>query len=991
MISSLLYLRAIRILILSFIVFSGSIQAVAGYLISEEETWIQEKNITLPTNIPAEGVSNGTYYLSLDKQLRVDEETEKNYTAVATYVANRSGVDRNSQVNIYYDPEYEAITLHSIRVIRDALVIPKLKTAKITELRTEPELSNLIYNGRTQINIILNDVRVGDIVEYRYTRKGANPVYNGNFSYTRYQEWDVSFLNQRLKLLWLKENALTVDDTRAYSALSKSLIDGGYLYEFEVKSSKVIRLDDDTPRSIDPYKRVYFTEAKSWQDIVDWSLPLYESSISQDAAILDIANNIKNKNISKSEQVSAALTYVQDNIRYFGIELGKNSHQPSHALTTLDRRYGDCKDKAVLFISILKALGIKSSPALVNTEEMSLLQIMPPMYTVFDHVIVKVELDNKVYWLDPTRIYQYGKLDDLYQPNYEVALEINKGINSLEKMNSPNNSSTKVFENFDFINEDEVSFTVRSVYKGKDAEIYYENVLSDGINELQDSYLDYYQSSFPDIEIKNDISISDYENSGVLEVIESYQFSVDIKSFDFEMLFGAYNLEEFLEEPSEVERDYSYDQYSHTHREHEIIIRLPKGKFEVDDYHYKNTNDYFDYGLNADFDKQNDILQLDFKFREKERIVELNDFDQYLEDIEESSNNTAFTLSNQNHKKVLKNGALGYTLDNLLIFSYFVLWLLSAVFLIVLVIRYFIKRNKGYYNFEDQAFYPISMKKFILMNLSTLGLFHVFWSYKNWAYIEKENERTFWKFPRSFFHNFMFYSFNNWVNKEGLDNDGSPNVYAKDIAIFIFIALVSFVIFDATKDNDFSVFLALLVIVFYSPFVIFFEKLNKKNYINYQRNSELSTFHYLFFASSLPLVLFLAIFPFNILHDKDVILGADIYDIQIEYFKNEGLIEEEEEIKMLSSSAMFDIRDNGSGFTDKAVFRYWQEDEGGFYFYSKPLSDIVEIDTKTEEEYTVLEVTFSNSDYLNLYILNSESMDDDFVKALRSEWEWTVL
>lgn len=69
-----------------------------------------------------------------------------------------------------------------------------------------------------------------------------------------------------------------------------------------------------------------------------------------------------------------------------------------------------------------------------------------------------------------------------------------------------------------------------------------------------------------------------------------------------------------------------------------------------------------------------------------------------------------------------------------------------------------------------------------------------------------------------------------------------------------------------------------------------------------------------------------------------------------------------------------------------SVFRYWQEDEGGFYFYSKPISEISKIDTKMEEEYTVLEISFSDSDYLDLYILNSESMDDAFIKALKEVW-----
>lgn len=987
MLSSLVSFRAIKIFVCLSMAISGLLNAAQGYFIAEEENWIEEKDVYLPLNIPEGDISNGIYYLFLDKQIKVDEIERKTYTAFATYVANRSGVDENSQVNIYYDPTYETIKIHSVTVKRDGVLLSQLEKAKITELRTEPELSNLIYNGETQINIILNDVRVGDIIEYRYTREGSNPVYEGNFSLTRYQQWNISILNQRLRLLWLKEGKLKVDDSRANQAISQLPIDGGTLYEFEVDANEAIELDEDTPGSVDPYERVYFTEAKTWRDVVEWSLPLYQSSISQDKAILEIADEIKKKNPTKAEQVAAALVYVQDNIRYFGIELGKNSHQPSPALATLERRYGDCKDKAVLFISILKLLGIEAFPALVNTEETSLLKTMPPMFNVFDHVIVKVDLDNKVYWLDPTRIYQYGTLENIYQPNYEFALVVDEKTNYLTKMDVSNSSSVKIIEEFDFFDGDKVNYKIKSIYKGKDAERFYDTILSDGVSALESDYLKYYKQSYPDIEIKDAISISEYENSGVLEVLENYQFNADINQYDFEMFFDAYNLGSYLEAPSDIDRKFSYDQYTHTHREHEFIIKLPKDKFEIKNYSYQNLNDYFDYTLIVESDKKTDVLKLNYRFIEKRRVVNLNDFDTYLEDLDGSLNNTTFTLSNEKHKKLIKNNSLGLTLNNILTYIFSGLFVVAIVLLIIMIIFYFIRKNKGYYNFESQRFYPISMKKFILMNVFTLGLFHVFWSYKNWIYIEKENKKSFWSFPRSFFYAFTFYSFNSWVNKKSMNDSDSENGYSNDIAIFILIGLISAFVFNAFNDSVFEVLIILLVVLCYAPFVRFFSNLNNEKNINFEKNSELTVLHYIFFICAFPLVVYTVVAPFNLFNEHDVILGEDIYESQIKYFKAEGLIGNEEGIKMISSTAMFDIRDNGSGFSDKSVFRYWQEDEGGFYFYSKPLSEISKIDTRAEEEYTVLELSFSESDFLDLYILNSESMDGDFIKALKEEWK----
>ncbi|MFX8207373.1 transglutaminase domain-containing protein, partial [Acinetobacter baumannii] len=65
----------------------------------------------------------------------------------------------------------------------------------------------------------------------------------------------------------------------------------------------------------------------------------------------------------------AALRFVQREVRYLGIEMGANSHAPHPPETVLPRRYGDCKDKTLLTLTLLGRLGIPASPALVHTTE----------------------------------------------------------------------------------------------------------------------------------------------------------------------------------------------------------------------------------------------------------------------------------------------------------------------------------------------------------------------------------------------------------------------------------------------------------------------------------------------------------------------------------------------------------------------------------------------------------------------------------------------
>jgi transglutaminase-like putative cysteine protease len=106
---------------------------------------------------------------------------------------------------------------------------------------------------------------------------------------------------------------------------------------------------------------------------------------------------------------------VQAEIRYFSVSLGESSHRPSQPGLVLERRYGDCKDKSLLLMSLLKELNIPSRAVLLQSKGRKSLSKSLPSPQLFDHAIVQVTIGGKAFYLDPTRLGQYGKLDRLGQ------------------------------------------------------------------------------------------------------------------------------------------------------------------------------------------------------------------------------------------------------------------------------------------------------------------------------------------------------------------------------------------------------------------------------------------------------------------------------------------------------------------------------------------------------------------------------------------------
>jgi transglutaminase-like putative cysteine protease len=91
------------------------------------------------------------------------------------------------------------------------------------------------------------------------------------------------------------------------------------------------------------------SEYESWKQVADWASALFPfpAVLSQD--LQKRIADIKAKHALPADQLSAVLRFVQDDVRYMGIEMGVHSHKPHPPAQVFRQRFGDCKDKAYLF------------------------------------------------------------------------------------------------------------------------------------------------------------------------------------------------------------------------------------------------------------------------------------------------------------------------------------------------------------------------------------------------------------------------------------------------------------------------------------------------------------------------------------------------------------------------------------------------------------------------------------------------------------------
>lgn len=199
---------------------------------------------------------------------------------------------------------------------------------------------------------------------------------------------------------------------------------------YEARSEKLTNLPSDVPRG----PQVEFSTGTSWQQVVSEYARLSNEKLRL-ADVQPLLGKINVKTSSRSELIRRLVEALHKNVRYTGVEFGEDSIVPQFPSETLKRKYGDCKDKAALLVTMLRAVNIPASLALLNTGPGQDINTELPGMGMFDHAIVFVPASGSEpeLWIDATA--QYSRVGDLADMDYgRWALVVEEHNSELKKI-----------------------------------------------------------------------------------------------------------------------------------------------------------------------------------------------------------------------------------------------------------------------------------------------------------------------------------------------------------------------------------------------------------------------------------------------------------------------------------------------------------------------------------------------------------------------------
>lgn len=594
--------------------------------------------------INKDDVSKGSFILLFDSQVNASKKVA--YSRLVTKITDNVGIQNASTINVTYDPTYQSLKFHNIKVIRDGQVIDKLIVSNFQVMRRELNAEIYLYDGSLSAVMNISDVRTGDIIDYAYSIEGFNPL-SKKFSGSFYLN-DVDPIG-KINVSVLSKNKLNHKSFNTSAVPEITKIDNLFKYNWLISNTKKLDYEDYTPSWKLIYDTIFVSEYSSWADVVDWGLDLYQVNTKVDNKLQSKINEIEKANKTQGDKIKATLDFVQNEIRYLGFEFGIGGYKPFTPNIVFERRFGDCKDKSLLMITMLNKMGIKAYPMLVNTSLKKTIKDILPSPKFFDHCVVKVADDYSKHYYDPTITNQGGDYDSTHFPDYRFGLVLQKDNTDFDEIKPFSENKVEILEEFtiDTIGKGAILKVISTYYESEADNMrnYFKNTSK---NAIKKEFENFYSNYYFNVSSPTAPTFKDQKFSNIFKVFEEYKIDsiwepMVEKENHIAVSFTATSLMNNLYMPNKEKRTSELAITYPIIREHKIKINLPTEWGINNEKLFVNSPGFY-YEWKVDYDRKQKVIDLYYYLETQKDHITKNEFKQYLKDVKKVEQNSGYFL-----------------------------------------------------------------------------------------------------------------------------------------------------------------------------------------------------------------------------------------------------------------------------------------------------------------------------------------------------------
>jgi transglutaminase-like putative cysteine protease len=815
-------------------------QALAAGNLLEAATpaWVSDLPIPAPRPERLRQVEDGVYYLVDDTQVRPDGDEAVTYYRSVYKITDREGLENGASWNIEFDPSEEDIVLHHIRILRDGQVIDRLAETRTQVVERESDLDNGVINGLKTAHLEIKDVRVGDVVDSAYSRVSRPQLWRREFFDRFRTHWSVPMESWRYRLLWPADRPLSVAEQGAQVPHTETRLGGMTQYEWRATDPDPTESESGTPKWYATWGQISLSSVMSWSRVVEGMLPLYTTRRALPPELAEQAQSIAKTYADDRDRITQALRLVQDRWRYVSLSIGVGSIVPRDPAEVVRSGFGDCKDKALLLATMLGAMGIEAYPALTHTEKGRMLPHEAPSPYAFDHAIVEVRYRGHSYWLDPTRSHQGGRFPDLAGVLYVWALPLAPGQKTLESIADPEpvRPTYRTVEQYDLpaSRDGSLSLGVETTYLGADADWMRGNVASKSPAAIEREYLDFYNGLYPGLKRARPIRISDDRDANRIVVRESYSLRaalLDQNALDRTFPVKASSLNDFDDKPDDG-RTTPFGISSPVNKLQTIVLVTP-GRRPPAPKGVLIDGAGFKYSLRAS--RNADTLTLDYSLTGTRDAIAPDQIGRYRSEVDSVKDANYWEAD----LAASADAATPQSADGRIYRRLILSLALMAACTVVLYALYMGLHVDDHYAGTGH-FYPVPAPKFLVMSIATAGVYPIFWAWKCWRWLKRQDRRTLQPFWRACFSVFWLYPLFDAANSR-LGTTALPRMVGSLAALcYLSLAVVAEVLYFLYPRPIFGIAFVILAPVFFLPAVLAVNRLNDPSSIVVQENTKVT-------------------------------------------------------------------------------------------------------------------------------------------------------
>jgi hypothetical protein len=335
----------------------------------------------------------------------------------------------------------------------------------------------------------------------------------------------------------------------------------------------------------------------SWEEFSNWWRKKIAGKTEPDESIKRKVAELTEALSTSEEKVEALFDYVKGDIRYVSLDLGKSGYEPNNAKKVFENKYGDCKDKSTLLISMLRVAGIPAYYVLIPTSSVGNLIKDFPYPFQFNHCIVSIRNEDKYHFIDPVaKNYRFDYFPDGDRNRDVLIFNDEKIVFDKTPLAKPEENSYYSQSQIEIGLDGSIECEVKNFgFGGKEASLrsFFIRNRPTKIKESFEERVD---------EISSGAKLLTYTHSDPVNFKERFEliFKYDAKDYCRKagdiLIFDVPEIRKGCPDTGKKDRRYPFVVWNNSYNKDEVGFNVPEG-YEV--YHLpeplETTNQYFEF------------------------------------------------------------------------------------------------------------------------------------------------------------------------------------------------------------------------------------------------------------------------------------------------------------------------------------------------------------------------------------------------------------